>query len=297
MKAHDSATTSSSVAVPHGAVLALLGVVAFSFTLPSTALALEGFGPWTTAVLRASVAGLIAAGCLAAVRAPLPTRAQLPALAAVGAGCVVGFPLLTSLALGNTGAGDAAVVVGLLPVTTAVLATLLGGTRHSPAFWIAAGVGAAAVAGFTLARTGGSPGLGDLFLAGALLACAYGYAEGGRLAASMPGWRVIAWGLVLTLPLSLPATAAALVLEPAAPTPSAVAGLVYLSLVSQFGGFVPWYRGMGLIGVARAGQIQLVQPLLTLTWAVLLLGERPGAGALPTVLVVLACVAVTQKAR
>lgn len=272
-------------------------MAAFSFTLPSTALALEGFGPWTTAVLRASLAGLVAAGCLAAVRAPLPTRAQLPALAAVAAGCVVGFPLLTSLALGSTGAGDAAVVVGLLPITTAVLATVRGGVRHSPAFWAAAGTGAAAVAAFTLARTGGSPGPADLLLLGALLACAHGYAEGGRLSASMPGWRVIAWGLVLALPLTLPVSALALALEPAAPTPSALAGLAYLTLVSQFGGFVPWYRGMGLIGVARAGQIQLAQPLLTLLWAVLLLGERPDAAALPAALVVLGCVAVTQRVR
>ncbi|CAL9585912.1 hypothetical protein SUDANB121_05156 [Nocardiopsis dassonvillei] len=272
-------------------------MAAFSFTLPATALALEGFGPWTTAVLRASLAGLVAAGCLAAVRAPLPARARLPALAAVGAGCVVGFPLLTSLALGSTGAGDAAVVVGLLPLTTAVVATVRGGVRHSPAFWAAAGIGAAAVAAFTLARTGGSPGPADLLLLGALLACAYGYAEGGRLSASMPGWRVIAWGLVLSLPLTLPVSVLALVLEPAAPTPSALAGLAYLTLVSQFGGFVPWYRGMGLIGVARAGQIQLAQPLLTLLWAVLLLGERPDAAALPTALVVLGCVAVTQKVR
>ncbi|MDE3723690.1 DMT family transporter [Nocardiopsis sp. N85] len=297
MRLDDSATTSSSVAVPNGAVLAFLGVAAFSFTLPATALALEGFGPWTTAVLRASVAGLIAAGCLAAVRAPLPTRAQLPALAAVAAGCVVGFPLLSSLALGSTGAGDAAVVVGLLPVTTAVLATVRGGVRHSPAFWAAAGVGAAAVAGFTLVRTGGAPGLGDLFLFGALLTCAYGYAEGGRLSVALPGWRVIAWGLVLALPLTLPATALALALEPAEPTPSALAGTAYLALVSQFGGFVPWYSGMGLIGVARAGQIQLAQPLLTLVWAALLLGERIDPFALPAALVVLGCIAVTQRVR
>ncbi|MGW9350464.1 DMT family transporter [Nocardiopsis flavescens] len=297
MRAHDSATGTSGIAVPRGAALALLGVTAFSFTLPSTALALEGFGPWTTAVLRACLAGLVAAGCLAAVRAPLPGRAQLPALAAVGAGCVVGFPLLTSLALGGTGVGDAAVVVGLLPLTTAVLATVRGGVRHSPAFWAAAVTGGAAVAAFTLARTGGSPGSADLLLVGALLACAYGYAEGGRLAASMPGWRVIAWGLVLALPLTLPAGLLALVLEPTAPTPSAVAGLAYLTLVSQFGGFIPWYRGMGLIGVARAGQVQLVQPLLTLLWAVLLLGERPDAAALPAALVVLGCVAVTQRVR
>ncbi|WP_408649548.1 hypothetical protein [Kocuria marina] len=34
-----------------------------------------------------------------------------------------------------------------------------------------------------------------------------------------------------------------------------------------------WYRGMALMGIARASQLQLMQPLLTLVWTVLLLGE------------------------
>jgi drug/metabolite transporter (DMT)-like permease len=76
-----------------------------------------------------------------------------------------------------------------------------------------------------------------------------------------------------------------------------VAGLAYLAAVSQLGGFVLWYRGMGEIGVARASQLQLAQPLLTLVWAVLLLGEHVGATAALTALLVLGCIVVTQRAR
>ncbi len=38
-------------------------------------------------------------------------------------------------------------------------------------------------------------------------------------------------------------------------------------------GFIPWYAGLAQGGIARAGQTQLAQPLLTLAWAWLLLGE------------------------
>ncbi|MER6218317.1 EamA family transporter [Streptomyces sp. NPDC001674] len=73
--------------------------------------------------------------------------------------------------------------------------------------------------------------------------------------------------------------------------------MAYIAAVSQFGGFVVWYKGMGLIGVARASQLQLAQPLLTLMWAVLLLGEEIGAAVPLTAVVVLACIVVTQRAR
>ncbi|MFG3555679.1 EamA family transporter [Micromonospora sp. NPDC047557] len=58
---------------------------------------------------------------------------------------------------------------------------------------------------------------------------------------------------------------------------AALGVLIIAFTISQFGGFVVWYRGMGLIGVARASQLQLAQPLLTLVWAVLLLGEHLSA--------------------
>jgi drug/metabolite transporter (DMT)-like permease len=52
-----------------------------------------------------------------------------------------------------------------------------------------------------------------------------------------------------------------------------LAGFAYVSVFSMFIGFFFWYRGMALGGVARVGQVQLVQPFLTLLGATLLLGE------------------------
>lgn len=297
MRVDGSATVPDSVAVRGGTASAALGVLGFSFTFPATAWALEGFGPWTSAALRCGLAALLAAAFLRASRAPLPTRRQLPGLAVVALGCVLGFPLLSTLALETTSTGNAAVVIGALPIATAALASVRTGRRHSPLFWGAAAAGAAAVAGFTLLRTGGAPGLGDLYLFGALVVCAAGYAEGGRLAGEMPGAHVISWGLVLSLPVMAPLAAAGLAAEPVHPTGTALAGLAYLVAISQFGAFVLWYRGMGLIGVGRASQLQLAQPLLTLVWAVLLLGEELTPAAPAAAAVVLACIAVTQRAK
>lgn len=39
-------------------------------------------------------------------------------------------------------------------------------------------------------------------------------------------------------------------------------------------GFFAWYRGPGIGPMAQVSQIQLAQPILTLSWAALLLGEQ-----------------------
>jgi len=150
---------------------------------------------------------------------------------------------------------------------------------------------------FTLTRHHGSVSIADLYLLAALVVCALGYAEGGRLAGHLPGWHVIAWAVVLALPISLAITVVAVPQEPVNLTPLSVAGLAYIAGISQLGGFVVWYRGMGIIGVARASQLQLAQPLLTLVWSVLLMGEHLPIAAPITAVVVLLCIVVTQRAR
>ena len=65
----------------------------------------------------------------------------------------------------------------------------------------------------------------------------------------------------------------------------------------MFLAFFAWYHGLALGGVARIGQVQLAQPVLTLLWSALLLGEDvTGSMASPRSLV-LACVVATQRSR
>lgn len=291
-----------------GLGLAGLGVLAFSFTLPATVFALRGLDPYLIGVGRAGVATVLAAGALAATRARRPRRGEWPGIVAAGAGVVFGFPVLSTLALDHgASASHSAVVIGLLPAATAVGAVLRAGERPSRSFWMASAAGALCVCAFALSR-GDASGAGrgaaagrvtpaDLLLFGALLAAAVGYAEGGRLARKMPGWQVISWALVCTGPVSVPVTGWLLATTGPRWTGEVVAGFCYVSAVSMFLGFFAWYAGLGRAGIARAGQTQLVQPLLTIGWSALLLGERVDLTTGAAALAVLGCVAWTQRAR
>ncbi|KQT83177.1 DMT family transporter [Aurantimonas sp. Leaf443] len=271
------------------------GVVIFSGSLPATRVAVGGFSPLFLTSARAVIAALLAAGLLALLRQKRPAATDLGALATVALGVVLGFPLLTALALQHVTAARSIVFIGLLPLSTALFGVLRGGERPKPAFWLFSLAGAALVAGFAaLAGAGASPA-GDVPMIAAILLCGLGYAEGARLSRRLGGWQVISWALVLSLP---PMLALALATRPA--TLSGIGGpewlgLAYVSVFSMLVGFVFWYRGLALGGIAGVGQLQLLQPFLGLMLAALLLGEPvPWPMIAVTALVVL-CVAGARR--
>ena len=286
----------SRPSVPAGPLLwGGLGVLGFSFTLPATRVAVQELDPTVVGLGRALVAAALAGLVLAVVRGPLPTRAQWPRLAIVAAGVVFGFPLLTSLALTHLESGHSAVIVGLLPAATAIAAVARAGERPSRAFWIAALVGLAAVLVFAAVQGAGRPRPADLLVLGAVVAGAVGYAEGGALARELGGWRVISWALVLSVPVLVPVVLASAATTGLDAGPAAWAGFAYVALFSMFLAFFAWYRGLAEGGVARIGQLQLAQPVLTLAWSALLLGEQIGLATLLAAAAVLLSVAATQR--
>jgi drug/metabolite transporter (DMT)-like permease len=58
------------------------------------------------------------------------------------------------------------------------------------------------------------------------------------------------------------------------PGASAWTGMAYLTLISQFIGFYFYYKGLGLGGVAKMSQAQLLLPFLAIFASGLLLGEE-----------------------
>ncbi|MEV0313069.1 DMT family transporter [Nonomuraea fuscirosea] len=282
-----------------GTALAFLGVLAFSGSFPATVYAMRGFDPWLVAVGRAALAGVLALVCLRAGGRPLlPRRADWPSYALISGGVVFGFPVFSGLALAlGAGTAHSAVVIGLLPAATAACAVLRASERPRPLFWAACAAGAVAITAFTLIQGQGSASWPDLLLVAALLSAAVGYTEGARLTRQTPGWQVISHVLVFSLPVTAPVTAVLALTTPITITPEAVAGLAYVAAISMFLGFIPWYAGLARGGIARAGQTQLTQPLLTLLWAWFLMGERFGPATVIAAVAVLVCVAVTQRAR
>jgi drug/metabolite transporter (DMT)-like permease len=283
--------------ITRGVALGLLGVVGFSFSLPATRLAVEDLDPWFVTFARAVAAAALAALYLLAVRAPLPTRAQWRRLALVAGGAVVGFPLLTGLALVTSESQHGAVVVALLPAATALAAVARAGERPGALFWGAAVAGLLVVVTFTVAQSGGAITAADGFLLGAVAVCAVAYAEGGALSRELGGARTICWALILSLPVTVPIAVAGAATTSLHAGPAAWLGLAYISVVSMFLGFFAWYAGLARGGVAKVGQVQLLQPLLTILWAGLVLGEHIAPGTILAAAGVLASVVVTQRAR
>jgi drug/metabolite transporter (DMT)-like permease len=279
-----------------GLLLGLAGVAAFSLTLPATRAAVAALDPVFVGTGRAVIAALLGAAFLAAGRHRLPTRAELKALAVVAAGVVIGFPLFTALAMRWVDASHGGVMLGVLPLGTAAAGAVFSRERPSAGFWLAALAGSALVIAFSLARGAGSLHWADLALLAAVASASVGYAEGARLAKSLGSLQVISWALVISAPVLL---VPALVSAPAtlALPLSAWIGFAYVSLVSQYLGFLPWYRGLALGGIARVGQTQLLQPFFTIAAAALLLGETIDATTLIFALLVFAVVALGRRSR
>ena len=283
----------------HGLWWGLLGVVAFSFSVPLTRIAVAGLPPLFIGSGRAVVAAVLAGLALAATRQRLPSGTQWARLAVVGGGVVVGFPLLTSYALTSAPASHGAVVIAVLPAATAVLVVLRGHERPPRVFWIAAGAGAVSALAFASAQGGGLGQLhrADLLLFGAVLAAAVGYAEGGLVARELGAWQTVSWALVGCAPLMVGLTVLAAVRHTPDGTPTQWAAFGYLGVVSMFLGFFAWYRGLAIGPMVQVSQVQLVQPVLTIGWAGLLLGEHLGAATVVGGLVVILCAGTAVRAR
>ncbi|WP_141797728.1 DMT family transporter [Nocardioides sp. SLBN-35] len=302
MSAQSSAIVSRShplSTVPAGLAWGLAGVVAFSFTVPLTRVALGGLDPLFIGAGRAVVAAALAAGALVLTRQPLPRGRQWLRLAIVAGGVVAGFPLLTSYALTEVPASHGAVVIAMLPAATAVIAVLRTGESPVRAFWAFAALGALAAVGFAMLQggTGGHLQRADLLLVLAVLACATGYAEGGVISRELGSWQTISWALVLAAPVMVALTATSIVTEPPSGSPTQWLCFAYLACISMFLGFFAWYRGLAIGPMAQVSQVQLAQPVLSIAWAGLLLGEQITWLTLAGGLTVVACAAGASSSR
>ena len=278
-------------------LLGFLGVLAFSFTLPATSVAVEQLDPTFVGIGREAVAAVLAALILLLSKAPLPSRQQLLRLGIVASGVVFGWPLFTAIALQDLTSAHSAVIVGLLPAATAVAAVLRAGEHPSRWFWLASLAGLLAVLAFAASQGAGLLSTGDLLILVAVALAAIGYAEGGALARELGGWRVICWAVVLSAPLTVPIGVIAALGSDLHADGDAWLGFAYVAAVSALLGFFPWYAGLARGGVAKIGQVQLVQPLLTLAWSAALLGEHVGPETLVASAAVLASVVATQRTR
>ncbi|MBS1022212.1 DMT family transporter [Gluconobacter cerinus] len=273
----------------------LLGVIIFSGSLPATRVAVADFSPIFLTSARAVIAALLGSLFLLALRQPPPVKQDTVPLVFVAIGCVVGFPLLTALALQHITSAHSLVFIGLLPLATAIFGVLRGGEHPKPAFWLFSTIGAAAVAGFALYGSQAGNVTGDLLMVAAILVCGLGYAEGATLSRRLGGWQVISWSLLLSLPLMAIIALAYLPTSWGNIHLSSWIGLGYVSVFSMLIGFIFWYRGLALGGIAGVGQLQLLQPFVGLLLAALFLHEPVAWTMIVSTLIVVLCVAGAKR--
>jgi drug/metabolite transporter (DMT)-like permease len=280
-----------------GMLLGFIGVLMFSLTLPFTRIAVAEINPYFVTFGRSSLGGICALLLLIFTRPKLPSKSQLIRLSVMALGVVYGFPLFVSLAMKTLPSAHGGIVLGVLPLATAVVGAIRFHERPSLAFWITAVMGSLLV--ITYASLNGSGGLAseDWLLFVAIASASIGYSEGGKLSEEMSSVEVISWALVLTLPINIFLTYQYLDFVISEVTTSAVIALIYVGLISMYIGFIFWYKGIALGGVARVGQVQLLQPFLTLVGAYFLLDEQITAMNIGFALCVLAVVVLGKKTR
>jgi drug/metabolite transporter (DMT)-like permease len=100
-----------------------------------------------------------------------------------------------------------------------------------------------------------------------------GYAEGARASRTLGGGRTICWALVISAPVVAAPVGWMAAQQASWPSAPVIYASAYLALGSMFLGFFAWYRGLAVGGIARVGQVQLLQPFLTVVAAALLFGE------------------------
>ncbi|MCV0368564.1 DMT family transporter [Filomicrobium sp.] len=273
----------------------LLGVIIFSGSLPATRVAVADFSPLFLTSARAVIAALLGGGLLMLLRQARPRRADVLSLAIVSIGVVIGFPLLTALALQHITSAYSIVFIGLLPLATAIFGVLRGGERPKPLFWLFSCLGSATVIVFAVSNGGSGSLTGDLLMIAAIILCGLGYAEGGKLSRRLGGWQVISWALVLSAPMMLVLTIMTLPASWEGIGAPAWLSLAYVSVLSMLVGFVFWYRGLALGGIAGVGQLQLLQPFFGLALAGLLLGEPVAWTMIAATALIVLCVAFARK--
>ena len=259
-----------------GLVFGFIGVVIFAATLPFSRLAVPDLGPWFITFGRAALAGLIALLVLRVLKRKLPTPGQLWRIGLAALCLVIGFPIFSSLAVKTIPSSHGGVVLGILPLATSLLSAAFYGERPSAGFWICGVLGAGVVAAFALRQGGGAVTPGDVYLLAAIAAAAIGYTISAKLSTVMPGWEVISWCVVLSLPLTIPASFITLPENLHTIAPSSWMAFAYLGIMSMYVGFFAWNTGLAMGGTARVSQVQLLQSFFTLAFASLINGETIG---------------------
>ena len=257
-----------------GMLIGFVGISIFSLTLPFTQMAVNEMSPFFVAFARASIAGICALILLIFTKSKFPNKIQIRRLLIIVIGVIYGFPIFTSIAMKTLPSSHSGIVLGILPLAMSLFAAIKYKEKPSSSFWMISIFGTFIVISYTFIDNNGSLIIEDLWLLFAILFAAIGYSEGGTLAKEMGSIGVISWALVISLPINLFASYLFYEINYTSISFQAIISLTYVGLFSMFIGFFFWYKGIAIGGISRVGQVQLIQPFLTIVGAYFLTNEK-----------------------
>lgn len=278
--------------------LGLFAVLAFGATLPVTRIAVLDFDPWLLTFLRALIATGLALISIWWLGKSLKHGAQFQIFLA-GLLLIYGFPGFMAIAMQTVPASHGGVILGFLPLSTAFIARLIANESASPRYWVLTVSGFAIIAAYILWQSddAGVTGIsmGDVWLVLAGLSASTGYVIFGKLSRDTPGWEIISRALVLNLPITL--AGLAILFDGSIFDASArgIISLLYLGIFSMFLGFCAWNVALAIGGIARIGQLQLLQIFATIAISAVLLGERIDMLTISVALVITVLIVASRR--
>ena len=255
-----------------GFIYILLGVLIFAGTVPFTKMALQSFTPVQIGTLRVLIGGSLSLAFIIKKSKVSLLWQESGTIwkASLGMGL---FPLLLSISLGGLPASFGSVALGLIPLGASLFAIFVLGEKVKSNFLFFAGLGSSTVIVYSFTALNSiTYHLPLIFVAIGIVSVGYSYGaqlsrkSSGPVAVSLANIFVLPFAIVGYFFLDLPNLSELEI--------TSVIGIAYLSIMSQFLGFFPFYSGLAKVGTAKGVQVQLLQPTFTLILSYFLIGAE-----------------------
>ena len=208
-------------------------------------------------------------------------------LLVIGLLIVFGFPGAVAFALAEVSSAYTAVILSMLPLCLSAAAVIMAKEKPPLLFWFysfaaAALVGIFMVNEYTMGVSFHKLDikrfvLGNFWLFVACICAAVGYTKSASLNKKISGFSIISWSLCLTSPISFLLSFLLwpknLSIQNAIEHSGSLLGIMYLGLLSMFIGNCLWSIALSRGGIAKIGQIQFLQPFITIFLSYWLLSE------------------------
>lgn len=258
--------------------------------------ALGEFTPGELSVFRLAVASVALALVAAWRSVGWPSRADVARVLAVGVLGMTAYQLLLNSGEQTVEAGTASILVATAPIFVALLAGAAGAAPMGRRRWTGTLVAFAGSAAIALGAGGGVT-----LSAGAMLVLAAAVCQAAYFVVQRPllerysAFQVTAWAMWAGTALSIP-WGLALPARVAAAEASATLAVVWLGVAASALGFVTWAYAAARVEVRVAASTLYLVPPVAMTIGWVWLGETPAALSLAGGALVLAGVALVQRA-